>query len=300
LQCRLLPFGKKSTRAHPPPSKGGGKAGSLGRNWEASKNKTSSEKSRRPAKERLKEAHLISVKSERHPPIPTSREKPTRNGEIPFRSKNLERVRVPLIHPSKLLSRGLSPSTKDGSTLEKGPSKRKPRRKVIYQKMVIDHELWNFKRSPNLRRLKFSVAKVKEGKNPFFKFKDLFREVQIRSPDELSRYNAILKGGILFTKRSIGIRITPLIRKVRKLSCREMEFLISKLPFWATSYRHDQMIKLAFVIYSHSLRGKCEALSQHTQRLTISPPGPRKPWGVHPRPTQAMLEDPVQGSLLPF
>jgi hypothetical protein len=272
----------------------------LGRNWGASKNKRSSKKPRRPVKERLKEAHLISVKSERHPPIPTSGEKPTSNGEIPFRRKNLERVRVPLIHPSKLLGRGLSPPTKDGSSLEKGPSRKKPRRKVIYQKMVIDHELWNFKRSPNFKQLKFSVAKVKEGRNPFFKFKDLFQQVQIRSPDELSRYNAILKGGILLSKRSIGIRITPLIRKVRKLSCRDMEFLISKLPFWATSYRHDQMIKLAFVIYSHSLRGTSETLSQHTQRLTISPPGPRKPWGVHPRPTQAMLEDPDIGSLLPF
>jgi hypothetical protein len=229
----------------------------LGRNKGAQEVKKPLRSPQRPAKERLKEAHN-SVKSERQPPIPISNKKITNNGQKPFRSKNLERVRIPLIHPSKLFARGLSPPIEDGCSLEKGSPGRTSKRKIIYQKLVIDRELWNFKRGPNFKQLKKSIVKVKEGRNPFFKFKDLFQQVQIRAPDELRRYNAILKGGILLSKRSLGIKITPLIRKVNKLSYRDMEFLISKLPFWATSYRHDQMIKLAFVIYSHSLRGNAK------------------------------------------
>lgn len=193
---------------------------------------------RPPKKERLKESH-DGVQSERLTPIPTSGKNPTRRDEESlgicgslFPSKSAKGIGTP----------GCGGKPKKGSLGEKSKIK------LIHQKMVIQHELWNLKRSPHLRRLSRAVTKVKEGRNPFFKFKDLFQSVKIRHPDDYTRYNAILEGGILLTRRSIGIRLTNQIRKVKKLSYREMEILISKLPFWATSYEYQQIARLAIAI----------------------------------------------------
>ena len=197
---------------------------------------------RPPKKERLKESH-DGVRSVRPTPIPTSGQNPTSRDKKSRGTSNSSSPAKTTLGANT--PRGGGEPKNMGSLGEK--SKAKPR--LIHQKMVIRQELWNLKRSPHLRRLSRAVAKVKEGRNPFFKFKDLFRKVKVRHPGDYNRYNTILSGGILFTRRSIGIRLTDQIRKVKKLSYREMETLISKLPFWATSYEYQQIANLAFAIF---------------------------------------------------
>jgi len=206
---------------------------------------------RPPKKERLKESH-DGVQSERPTPKPTSMAKPARRDK---KSRGTSYSSS----PSKSTFGDFIP--RGGGDPNKGSLGEKSKTKLIHQKMVIQHELWNLKRSPHLRRLTRAVAKVKEGRNPFFKFKNLFRTVKIRHPGDYHRYNTILEGGILLTKRSMGIRLTDQIRKVKKLSYREMEILISKLPFWATSYEYKQIAQLAFAIGNRCPRGTSEALS---------------------------------------
>lgn len=108
--------------------------------------------------------------------------------------------------------------------------------RLIYQKLELGLTSWNLKRSPRLKKLKLSIKKVIEGRNPFYKWKDILTNVKISNMETYNRYKTVLEGGFLFTRRSIGDWVEPQIRIVRKLSFHMMEILISKLPFWATSY----------------------------------------------------------------
>lgn len=256
--------------------------GPLGRDKGASKSEKLRRSPKRPGKERLKESQ-ISVQSNRLTPIPTVGQKsygkrgykPQGMGNSFTLSESTWRENTP---------RGGRVSPRKGSFREKS------KRKVIYRKMVIDHELWNLRRSPHLKQLKRAILQVKRRRNPFFKFKNLFRKVKVRNPGDYSRYNTILKGGIFLTRKSIGIKVGTNIRKAKKLSYRDLEILISKLPFWATSYRYRQMTELAYAIIGRRPRETRETLSLPSAYKP--PPGPRKSWGAHPRSNQTMLENP--------
>lgn len=108
--------------------------------------------------------------------------------------------------------------------------------RLIYQKLELGLAPWNLKRGARLRKLKLSIQKVREGRNPFYKWKDILANVKISNVETYNRYKAVLEGGFLFTRRSIGDWVEPQIRIIKRLSFHMMETLISKLPFWATSY----------------------------------------------------------------
>jgi hypothetical protein len=162
--------------------------------------------------------------------------------------------------------------------------------------LVFDNESWNFKRSPRLKQLKKSIALAKEGKNLLYGFKDLFRKVKIRTLEDYNRYKSIVDGGLFLTRKSIGIGIIPPVRKVRKLSFRELEFLYSKLAFWPTSFSPSLGKEVTDALDKSSV--PCERISRN-YAATIglhSPTGPRKSWGVHPRSNQASWKIPRKGS----
>jgi hypothetical protein len=219
----------------------------LGRHKAVKKISKSSNKPRRPGKDRLKEQHPIKVLSGRQAPKPILGQK-TENK--PAKKPGGPRKRPQPLHGinawlMSLVDSGKSPKWR----WPKGKKPKKP--KVKFQKWDLTHEPWNFKRSPSLRRLKKSLIQVKRGKCPYFKFKDLFRKIKIRTLGRYNRVMSILEDGLLVTARPIGIRLTAQIRRVRKLSFRDLETLVSKLPFWATSYRPATMYRLACIAGSY-------------------------------------------------
>jgi hypothetical protein len=249
MQRRSCPFGTTATRAPLPPNKGGSVTDPLGRGKGRGKRKNSPIVPKRPVKDRLKEPH-DGVRSVRPAPSPTKGV--NTSGMTTISSPALQRPRVPFRHPvtpNESINRALCRVIDGGVVPRRDPPKHKPKRSVIYQKLVLDDEPWNFKRSPSLKLLKKSIQRVKERNNPFYEFKDLFCKVKIRNLEEYNRYKSILEGGFFLTRRSIGIGIVPPIRKVKNLSFQDMEFLISKLPFWATSFQLFQMKELALAMY---------------------------------------------------
>jgi hypothetical protein len=232
-----VPFVRKRGHLHLcPPNKGGSEADALGRRKGSLKLNKVQNNPRWPAnKDHLKEPR-DGVLVNKLAPIPSK-------GKEPLRLKDKKssgytepkRPTKPL--PSRWVNRKLELLINDGRPLLRGRLRpKKPKTKVIFQKWNLDNESWNLKRSPRLKRLRWSLAKVVKGENPFYKFKDLLKKVKVRSLGAYNRYKSILDGGFLVGARSIGIRVTPQIRKVVSLSFREMEILISKLPYWATSY----------------------------------------------------------------
>jgi hypothetical protein len=211
----------------------------------------------------------IRVKSERHPLKPSLPERQGKGPGKPLRTNT--RVRSSPLGIDQVVNnliKGVSPH-------KVGRAKRHTRRpKVIWEKIQIPEDSWNLKRSPRLKRLKASRNQVRKGFCPYRKFKDLFKSVKIHSLKVYNRYKPILENGLLLTRRSIGNRVTPQIRKVTRLSFKEMEIIISKLPFWATSYTIMEIYDVARVAFSqHSCKGY-ETLfaSQRRHNFASGPP----------------------------
>lgn len=226
----------------PLPPEGGSQAGSLGRNRGAMKGKNPSSSPGHPAKECLKEPR-DGVRSERSAPEPIVGVVSYKKDRMSNSRKRHLRNRNPLSQ-TKPINQVLVRQLNGGKSPKRDRFRVKAKPKIIYQKWDLSNEPMNFKRSPRLKQLRESLRQTKEGRNPYFRFKDLFRKVKVRTQRHYDRYMSILEDGLLITKRSIGIRVTPLIRKVKKLSFRELEILISKLPFWATSYRPATIYRL--------------------------------------------------------
>jgi hypothetical protein len=168
---------------------------------------------------------------------------------------------------------------------------RKPKVKVKFQKWDLTNESWNLKRSPCLRRLTSSLNKVKHGKNPYFQFKDLLVSARVRSLGAYNRYKSILEGGFFVSAKPVGVWITPQIRKAKNLSFQDMEILISKLPFWATSYTPAQIARLLSLVRNQvSTKGKAKQCHQQRSmdylRVPLS-----APWCVLPRTNRHLLEN---------
>lgn len=277
---------RKEQQAPPPLSESrGGFAGALGRRRLGRGGKIPRSIPGTPQKEYLKGAH-ISERLEKPPLKPTLCKKTQRNGLE--RPDKLSRNRRKVPTPTKSLNEKLCRLIREGLPSNKGTPTKKRKCRVLDQKWIIDTELWNLKRSPHLKALRRSVNKAKEGKNPFFRFKDLFRKVKIRSPGEYNRYKSILEDGFFLTRKSIGIGIIPPIRRVKRLSYQEMEFLISKLPFWATSYKFAEICKLARVASNYLPNRNTRNYAAH--RGYLPPPGPYNLVVRTPTYQQAMLE----------
>jgi hypothetical protein len=237
------------------PNKGKVETGALGRHKGRNKEYKPSSQPRRPVKDRLKEPHPIKMSPERNAPKPvhirrglykTAKSRRGHSGPLPSRGIN-----------EKLLS-----FIDEGKLFYKErPRVRNPKPKLIYQKWDLSNEPWNFLRSPSLRRLKSSLMKVKRGLCPFYEFKDLFKKVEIRTSGRYNRILALLEGGLLYSALPIGSRITPQIRKVRKPSFRNLEIIVSKLPFWATSYKFATLYKLALLLAPR--QASCRACETH-------------------------------------
>jgi hypothetical protein len=252
-----------------PPNKGGSEADPLGRG-KGRRRKPSSTVPWRPAKDLLKQPRK-SVLSEKRAALPTKVVEKTPLGNVIKRSRRQEYVPWPIRKVNEKLLASIGP----GEPLKKRNFRtKKPKVKFRYQKWLFEDESWNLKRSPRLKKLKKNFKKVVAGKNPFYQFKDVFKNVKIRNLGNLDRYKSILKGGFLATTRSIGIRVTAQIRKVGNLSTRDMEILISKLPYWATSYTLPEIRKLCFLVCGQVSKGKNQAKLCQKQRRCNSPPGP--------------------------
>jgi hypothetical protein len=212
----------------------------------------------RLVKDRPKEPH-DGVVSERLAPKPVSKKRKLRD-----KSPKVTSVRKPerpkrRSRPHQGVDEYLNRLIDGGEPRTRAPKVKRPWVKVKYQKWDLTQESWNFKRSPRLKKLRKSLNQVIKGNNAFYKFKAIFANVKISTPGEYNRYMSILSEGLLVTARPIGIRITPLIRKVRNLSYQDLEFLISKLPFWATSYETAKIHKLALAIRFSQSNGRSEA-----------------------------------------
>jgi hypothetical protein len=240
----------------------------LGRRKGLSRSKKSRDVPKHPSfEECLKEPHNR-VRSERPAPIPDKTEKvKVKKVYKPRDSIKSRPSRSIDKQVNNLIDRGLSPERRTFRS-------KKPKVMIKYQKWELDEEPWNLKRSPRLRQLKKAKLKVKYGRNPFFQFKDLFSKVKIQNLGVANRYMTILKGGLLLTKRSIGTWVTPQIRRVASPSFRELEIIISKLPFWATSYSFPKIRKLAFLVKHYQVSVGNHAKQCHTKTELDLPPGP--------------------------
>lgn len=115
------------------------------------------------------------------------------------------------------------------------------RKRMIYDKVDLTTEPWNLKRSPRLKLLLVRVNEIKEGFNPFFKFRRIFKRTKIKNCNVYNRCMKVLNGGLIYTDQTIGIKLTGHIRKVSHLTKRSLEILLSRLPFWASSYTCSQI-----------------------------------------------------------
>jgi hypothetical protein len=239
----------------------------------------------RPAKDLLKQPRK-SVLSEKRAALPTREVELSPLGNVIKRSRR--QVYVPW--PIRKVNEKLLASVGPGEPLKKRNFRtKKPKIKFKYQKWIFEDESWNLKRSPRLKKLKKNFKKVVEGRNPYYQFKDVFKNVKIRHLGNLDRYKSILNGGFLATTRSIGIRVTAQIRKVENLSIRDMEILISKLPYWATSYTLPEIRKLCFLVCGQVSKGRNHAKLSHKQRRCNSTSGSPYLRGAYAtrQPTQA-------------
>jgi hypothetical protein len=244
----------RAPKRYCPPNKGGSEADPLGRGKGLNR-KPSVNVPWRPAKDLLKQPRK-SVLSEKRAALPKREVEKTPLGNVIKRSRRQEYVPWPIRKVNEKLLASIGP----GEPLRKRNFRtKKSKVKFKYQKWILEDESWNLKRSPRLKKLKKNFKKVVRGKNPYYQFKDVFKNVKIRNLGNLDRYKSILKGGFLATTRSIGIRVTAQIRKVENLSTRDMEILISKLPFWATSYTLPEMRKLCFLIRNQVSNGRNHA-----------------------------------------
>jgi hypothetical protein len=185
--------------------------------------------------------------------------------------------------PSGAIDRRLNALINSGDPpIQRSPKPKRFQGRLKYRKWLLESQSWNFKRSPYLARLRKNLNKVIEGDNPFYRFKDVFRKGRINIPGKYNRLKNLLDKGLLVTTRTIGVGIIYPIRKVRKPSLQEVEFIISKLPFWATSYKFTTIRKIAFLIKCQVPVRPCEASLPKTDGL---PTGPVNPWCVRHVPT---------------
>jgi hypothetical protein len=222
---------------------------------------------RRVAKRRLKEPQIISVKAKT--PAPMSSKK----GKTPSGKGQKKALRRNKSHASSRTQYQVISDLiyGDAPPIQRTPKDKTRRGRVKYRKWILDSQSWNFKRSPCLKQLKNSLRKVVRGANPFYEFKDLFKKVKVDTLGIYNRLKSILNGGLLVTTRSIGFGLIHPIRKVGRLSFREMELLVSKLPFWATSYSYSDIRAIAFVINNHvPVRVRAKHLP-HNKRKGLSP-----------------------------
>jgi hypothetical protein len=236
------------------PVKGSSETGALGRHVGSSYTRFKKSPGRL-GKDRPKESH-DGVVSERL--TPNSQSIPKWNGRQQNSAESVKKQKRSIRPgPHQDIDKYLNRLIDGGKPPNKRPPEALPPRvKVKFQKWDLSKESWNFKRSPSLTRLKKSLRRVIEGNNAFYKFKSIFRNVKITTPERYNRCMSILYGGLIVSTKPIGIGIVPPIRKVRKLSFQDLEFLISKLPFWATSYRFEVLFKLASAISSSQPVGK--------------------------------------------
>jgi hypothetical protein len=275
-RARASPFGTWPRTKPPPSRKRGGTAGAWDRHTGSLKPIQFKGCPKRPAKDRLKESQGIPVLDKK--PTPKSLKMPDKH----FKKSKKALRPFKAFSPSGAIDRQLNAVIDSGEPpIQRIPKPKRDRNKIKFHKWELDSESWNFKRSPHLIRLRKNLNKVIGGRNPFYRFKDLFKR-KILKPGILKRLNNLLDGGLLVTTRALGVGIKHPIRKVRKLSFQDMELLISKLPFWATSYSFTTISKIAFLMNSQVPVRPCEASLPKTDG---SPPGPVNPWCVRHVPT---------------
>jgi hypothetical protein len=247
---------------------------------------------RRPAKDRLKEpqSNKTELSSKRAPISHKGKEK----SFIEKGEKTL-RLNRPL-PPTRSLDKALNDLIDSGDPpIQRTPKVKRPKGRVIFHKWEFDEESWNFKRSPRLKQLRNNWFKTVKGRNPFYRFKDLFKNVKINTLGMYNRLKALLDRGLLVTTRSIGVGIKHPLRRISSPSIQDVEFIISKLPFWVTSYKFSEISKIAFLVLSQMPCGKFAKFVQ-TQQIGL-PTGPTMSVVRTPRTNRHKLERSLYGSL---
>jgi hypothetical protein len=103
-----------------------------------------------------------------------------------------------------------------------------------------------------LKRTYKSFDRNVKGLNPWFQIRNRLRfSTQPIEPWKISKIKSILEGGLVYTSFSIGVRVGKTLRLVKGLTPHGMRFLISRLPFWATSYSSRDVALL-----DHYLNGR--------------------------------------------
>jgi hypothetical protein len=197
----------------------------------------------KPAVTRFSESLNLDVSSHTKTQIPTNR-KNSRSPGKPSKARS-----------GKTQADGKRPRIRERAAKElEAPQKVTKPCPLKYQKIDVGNTSWNFRRSPRFKRLKLSLLKTKERRNPFFRWKGILKKIKIPNAKTQSRYMAILSDGLLFTGGRLGIGLTSQIRIVRKLSFRNTEILLSKLPFWATSYSTSDVRDIVRLSYKDGVR----------------------------------------------
>jgi len=106
-------------------------------------------------------------------------------------------------------------------------------------------------KNSDIRRVYRSYARNLRGKNPWFQLrKDFNFQIEDLEPWKIKRIKSILEGGFLYTRTRIGVKVGNYLRLVKSLTPHGMRFIISKLPFWATSYSFLEISRIRHFIVS--------------------------------------------------
>jgi hypothetical protein len=136
------------------------------------------------------------------------------------------------------------------------PKIKAPRNRFVSAKLDIPDELVRFKRSRDFKDLKRSLRATNGGRNPFYRFRAALKNLR-RCPTHIQdQISSALEGGLIMTDKYFpGIRITNRILMVKKPSWWDTEILLSKLPYWATSYTTPVIHKIVSLVKKRGAGG---------------------------------------------
>jgi hypothetical protein len=87
-----------------------------------------------------------------------------------------------------------------------------------------------------LKLLSKSINSIRRGYSPLHRFKEVFKGFLKTDLKTQQKVISLLEGGLIHSDKSVGILLSKEIYRVTNPSLKLADFILSRVPFWGTSY----------------------------------------------------------------
>jgi hypothetical protein len=127
--------------------------------------------------------------------------------------------------------------------------------KFKFTKLVIPQELRGSLNPSKIKTLSVSLNSIRGGYSPYYRFRNIFKDFKRCRLHIQQKIQCLLDNALIFTKIPVGIPLTENIRLVRGPTLKICDFILSRVPFWGSSYTKSVILDIVCLLKGSHRRG---------------------------------------------